>query len=212
MFTGIVREVGEVRKVARGERSVTLAIVAPVVAAASAVGDSVLTDGVCLTVTDIAGDVLCADATPETVRRTTLGERRPGDRVNLEPALTLADRLGGHLVMGHVDGVGVVRALRSEDNAVVVDIVLPGEAARLTVPRGSLAVDGVSLTVVAVEGDVARVSLIPHTAAVTTLGELRPGRRVNVEADVLARYVAAWLERGRTQRGLTWDVLREAGF
>lgn len=212
MFTGIVREVGEVREVRLGGSSATLAVAAPGVAAAAAVGDSVLTDGVCLTVTAVAGDLFRADATPETVRRTTLGERRPGDRVNLEPALTLGDRLGGHIVTGHVDGVGVVRAVRREENALVVDLAAPAEVARLAVPRGSLAVDGVSLTVVAVDGDAVRVSLIPHTAAVTTLGGLRPGRRVNLEADVLARYVAGLLARGRAAGGLTWETLREAGF
>jgi len=212
VFTGIVREVGEVREVRLGASSAMLEVAAPGVAAAAAPGDSVLTDGVCLTVTAVAGGRFRADATPETVRRTTLGERRPGDRVNLEPALALGDRLGGHLVTGHVDGVGVVRAVRREENALVVDLAVPDEVAALTVPRGSLAVDGVSLTVVAVTGGTVRVSLIPHTAAVTTLGGLRPGRRVNLEADVLARYVAGLLARGRAAEGLTWETLREAGF
>jgi riboflavin synthase len=212
VFTGIVREVGEVREVRLGARSAMLEVAAPGVAATAAPGDSVLTDGVCLTVTAVEGGRFRADATPETVRRTTLGERRPGDRVNLEPAQALGDRLGGHLVTGHVDGVGVVRAVRREENALVVDLAVPGEVAALTVPRGSLAVDGVSLTVVAVTGGTVRVSLIPHTAAVTTLGGLRPGRRVNLEADVLARYVAGLLARGRAAEGLTWETLREAGF
>lgn len=212
MFTGIVKEVGEVREVRLGASSATLEVAAPGVAATAAPGDSVLTDGVCLTVTAVEGGRFRADATPETVRRTTLGERRPGDRVNLEPALALGDRLGGHLVTGHVDGVGVVRAVRREENALLVDIAVPDEVAALTVPRGSLAVDGVSLTVVAVTGGTVRVSLIPHTAAVTTLGVLRPGRRVNLEADVLARYVAGLLARGRAAEGLTWETLREAGF
>jgi len=167
---------------------------------------------VCLTVTAVGRDGFSADVMPETVRRSTLVERRTGDRLNLERALTLQGRLGGHLVSGHVDGVGVVRRVTSEANAGVVDIAVPPSVAIVTVPQGSIAVDGVSLTVVSVEGEVVRVSLIPHTAAVTTLSSLEPGRRVNLEADLIAKYVHAFLERRRPPGGLTWEKLAEAGF
>jgi riboflavin synthase len=146
------------------------------------------------------------------VRRTTLSERRPGDRLNLERALTLRSRLGGHLVSGHIDGVGTVKSVASEDNALVVDIEAPDEVSRVTVDQGSVAVDGVSLTVVGVSGGRVRVSLIPHTAAVTTLGRLVTGSKVNLEADVIAKYVYAFVSGRKPEGGLTWEKLAEAGF
>ena len=149
---------------------------------------------------------------PETVRRTTLSERRPGDRLNLERAMTLSSRLGGHLVSGHIDGVGTVTSVTPEDNALVVEIEAPEAVARVTVGQGSVAVDGVSLTVVAVAGDRVRVSLIPHTAAVTTLGRLKTGSRVNLEADLIAKYVYAFVAGRKPDGGLTWEKLAEAGF
>ena len=178
----------------------------------AAVGDSILTDGVCLTVTSLRAGGFTADAMPETVRRTTLSERRPGDRLNLERALTLRSRLGGHLVSGHVDGVGTVRSVTPEDNALVVEIEAPDAVSRVTVDQGSVAVDGVSLTVVGVAGDRLRVSLIPHTAAVTTLGRLTAGVRVNLEADLIAKYVYAFVSGRKPEAGLTWEKLAEAGF
>ncbi len=212
MFTGLVEEVGTLRRLTVGAGDAVLEIGARTVLDGLAVGDSVLTDGVCLTVTAVGRDGFSADVMPETVRRSTLVERRTGDRLNLERALTLQGRLGGHLVSGHVDGVGVVRRVTSEANAGVVDIAVPPSVAIVTVPQGSIAVDGVSLTVVSVEGEVVRVSLIPHTAAVTTLSSLEPGRRVNLEADLIAKYVHAFLERRRPPGGLTWEKLAEAGF
>lgn len=212
MFTGLVEEVGTLRRLTVRAGDAVLEIGARTVLDGLAVGDSVLTDGVCLTVTAVGRDGFSADVMPETVRRSTLVERRTGDRLNLERALTLQGRLGGHLVSGHVDGVGVVRRVTSEANAGVVDIAVPPSVAIVTVPQGSIAVDGVSLTAVSVEGEVVRVSLIPHTAAVTTLSSLEPGRRVNLEADLIAKYVHAFLERRRPPGGLTWEKLAEAGF
>lgn len=212
MFTGLVEEVGTLRSLRVGAQSAVLDIAAQVVPEALAVGESVLTDGVCLTVTAVRRDGFSADVMPETVRRTTLAERRPGDRLNLERALTLQARLGGHLVSGHVDGVGVVKRVTPEDNALLVDVEAPAAVTAVTVPQGSVALDGVSLTVVSVEGDVLRVSLIPHTAATTTLSRLERGRRVNLEGDLIAKYVHAFLERRRLPEGLTWEKLAEAGF
>ncbi|HQJ96970.1 MAG TPA: riboflavin synthase [Thermoleophilia bacterium] len=212
MFTGLVEEVGTLRRLTVGAGDAVLEIGARTVLDRLAVGESVLTDGVCLTVTAVGRDGFSADVMPETVRRSTLVERRTGDRLNLERALTLQGRLGGHLVSGHVDGVGVVRRVTSEANAGVVDIAVPPSVAVVTVPQGSIAVDGVSLTAVSVESEVVRVSLIPHTAAVTTLSSLEPGRRVNLEADLIAKYVHAFLERRRPPGGLTWEKLAEAGF
>jgi riboflavin synthase len=212
MFTGIVEEVGTLRRVAPGTDSVALDLDASVVTAGAAVGDSILTDGVCLTITSLRPGGFSADAMPETVRRSTLSERRAGDHVNLERALTLNTRLGGHLVSGHVDGVGLVASVTPEGNALVVTIEAPDAVSRVTVDQGSVAVDGVSLTVVGVSGDSLRVSLIPHTASVTTLGRLKPGSRVNLEADLIAKYVYAFVAGRKPEGGLTWEKLAEAGF
>jgi riboflavin synthase len=212
VFTGIVEEVGTLRSITSGAASVVLDVSAKVVVGDAAVGDSILTDGVCLTITSLRADGFRADAMPETVRRTTLSGRRPGDRLNLERAMTLRSRLGGHLVSGHVDGVGVVTAVVPEDNALVAELEAPEAVTRVTVGQGSIAVDGVSLTVVAVAGERVRVSLIPHTAAVTTLGRLTPGARVNLEADLIAKYVHAFVAGRKPGDGLTWEKLAEAGF
>ena len=195
-----------------GAASAVLDVDAAIVCEGAAVGDSVLTDGVCLTVTGLRAGGFTADVMPETVRRTTLAERRPGDRLNLERALTLSSRLGGHLVAGHVDGVGTVVAVAPEANAVVVTLEAPVQVADVSVAQGSVAVDGVSLTIVAVEGPRLRVSLIPHTAAVTTLSRLAPGVRVNLEADLIAKYVHAFVTGRKPAGGLTWEKLAEAGF
>ncbi|HZL63988.1 MAG TPA: riboflavin synthase [Thermoleophilia bacterium] len=212
MFTGIVEEVGALRNLRVGENTATLDVVARGVLDGTAVGDSILTDGVCLTVVSLRPDGFSADVMPETVRRSTLGERRPGDKLNLERALTMQSRLGGHLVAGHVDGVGAVTSVTPEGNALVVELEAPPEVTGVSVPQGSLAVDGVSLTIVTVDGSRLRVSLIPHTAAVTTLSRLAPGVRVNLEADLIAKYVHAFVAGRKPAAGLTWEKLAEAGF
>lgn len=212
MFTGIVEEVGELRSLRVGERSAVLDVTAAVVTHELAVGDSVLTDGVCLTVTSLRTGGFTADVMPETVRRTTLADRRPGDRLNLERALTLRSRLGGHLVSGHIDGVGQVVSVTPEGNALVVALEAPAVVSDVSVAQGSVAVDGVSLTIVAVEGRRLTVSLIPHTAAATTLSRLAPGVRVNLEADLIAKYVYAFVAGRKPEGGLTWERLAEAGF
>ncbi len=212
MFTGLVEEVGVLRTLRIGAQSAVLDIAARVVLDGLAVGDSVLTDGVCLTVVSVRPDRFSADVMPETARRTTLAGCRPGERLNLERALTLQARLGGHLVSGHVDGVGTVTRAAPEDNAVVVDIEAPAAVTRVSVAQGSVAVDGVSLTVVEVHPDRLRVALIPHTAAVTTLSRLAPGARVNLEADLIGKYVRTFVEGRKPPEGLTWDKLAEAGF
>jgi len=217
MFTGIVEEMGAVRRITLGARSAELEVSAGAVLDGTRVGDSMLTDGVCLTVTGLGAGTFRADAMAETVRRTTLASLRLGMPINLERALAVGDRLGGHMVTGHIDGVGEVRAVAPEDTALVLTIAVPPAVARLTVAQGSLAVAGVSLTVVDVRKDAVRVSLIPHTAAVTTLGRLRPGDAVNLEADLIGRYVAAFLARAAAEPrgahgGLTWEDLHGAGF
>jgi riboflavin synthase len=175
MFTGIVREVGRVVEF-DGSRLVVDAVTK------AAAGDSVAVDGVCLTVVDDSR--LAFDVVPETLSRTTLGGLRPGDRVNIEPSLRAGDPLGGHNVQGHVDGIGHVRSIGDP-----VWIDAPPELLRYCVDKGSITVDGVSLTVAAVHEASFAVALIPHTLAETTLGDLQPGDPVNLEVDVLAKYV-----------------------
>jgi riboflavin synthase len=212
MFTGIVEEVGTVVETRVGEQSALLTVRAATVLEGSSVGDSILSDGVCLTIAALGGDRFTADVMPETFRRTTLAEKAIGAPVNLERALTLRSRLGGHLVTGHIDGVGVVTRVEKRANALVVRLAAPREVTTLCVDQGSLAVDGVSLTIASAGESELEVSLIPHTAAVTTLGALRPGSRVNLEADLIAKYVAAFLGRAKPGEGLTWEKLAEAGF
>jgi riboflavin synthase len=212
MFTGIVEEIGTLRSLRVDASSATLEVAATTILAGTAVGDSVLTDGVCLTVTRVGANGFTADVMPETVRRTTLAQRRAGDSLNLERAMTLSSRLGGHLVSGHIDGVGTIIGTRREENALVVELEAPEAVSRVSVAQGSVALDGVSLTIVAVEGDRLRVSLIPHTASVTTLARLARGVRVNLEADLIAKYVHAFVAGRKPGGGLTWEKLAEAGF
>jgi riboflavin synthase len=193
MFTGIVEERGTVVLAPEGRSGGRLAVRAPKVFEDAEIGTSLSVDGVCLTVVHREGGVLAFDLAPETLSRTTLGGVRPGDHVNLERPVTLATRLGGHLVQGHVDGVGEVDAVEADSGS--MRIRLPEGLSRYVVEKGSMAVDGVSLTVAGVENGTFTVALVPHTLAATTLGERRPGARVNLEVDVLSKYVEKLLRR-----------------
>jgi riboflavin synthase len=185
MFTGIVREVGTVDAFG-GSR---LVVAGPETAASVAVGDSVSVAGVCLTVVEAREGRLAFDVVPETLARTALGRLEPGDFVNLEPSLRVGDSLGGHVVQGHVDAVGSVRSLEPEAESRRVWVDAPESVVRYCLEKGSIAVDGVSLTVAALDDDGFEVALIPHTLEVTTLGRLEPGDEVNLETDVLAKVV-----------------------
>jgi riboflavin synthase len=191
MFTGLVREVGTVASMEGGR----LTIAAPETAKGVQLGDSVAIDGVCLTVVACVDSTLSFDAVPETLSRTALGTLDSGSRVNLEPALRAGDALGGHYVQGHIDGVGSVRSVEPESEGRRVRFEAPAELLRYIVEKGSIAVQGTSLTVAAVDDAGFAVALIPHTLAVTTLGALAPGDGVNLEADVLAKYVEKLLAR-----------------
>jgi riboflavin synthase len=192
VFTGIVEERGLVGAIGGGR----LIVDAHTVVRDSDVGASVSVSGVCLTVVERTDTSLRFDLSEQTLERTCLGDLRPGDPVNLERPVTLVARLGGHLVQGHVDGVGEVTRVEVDGSGGArVSIRLPGELSRYVVERGSIAIDGVSLTIAAVDDDEITVALIPHTLAVTTLGFAAPGRRLNVEADVIARYVERSMER-----------------
>lgn len=190
MFTGIVREVGRVVALEGGtEDGAVLVVRAPDTAASTAVGDSVSIDGCCLTAEEVAGDRLRFHAVPETLQRTSLARLVPGDAVNVEPALRAGEPLGGHYVQGHVDGVGRIRAVEQEGEGARVVVDAPDDILRYCVQKGSITVDGVSLTVAELLDGAFAVALIPHTLGVTTLVTLAPGRVVNIEADVLAKYV-----------------------
>jgi riboflavin synthase len=189
VFTGIVRERGRVAAVDGGSDGVRLLVQAPETAAGAAVGDSVSVSGICLTVTATENGTLAFDAVAETLRRSSLGELAPGDEVNIEPALRAGEPLGGHYVQGHVDGVGRVRSVTSEGDGRRVWFDVPTGLLRYVVEKGSVAVQGVSLTVAELDGAGFAVALVPHTLAATTLGDLAAGAPVNVEVDVLAKYV-----------------------
>jgi riboflavin synthase len=188
VFTGIVREVGRVVRVEGGDDGLTLQVEAPRTAEGLAVGDSVSVAGVCLTAEAVEDDTVRFHAVPETLARTSLGRLGPGDRVNVEP-------LGGHIVQGHVDDLGTVASLVEEGDGARLTIGAADGVLRYCVEKGSIAVDGVSLTVAALEGGTFSIALVPHTLAATTLGQLEPGVPVNLEVDVLAKYVDRLLNR-----------------
>ena len=189
MFTGLVQGLGEVHRVDRTADGVRLSVRSPLAGELSE-GDSVAVNGVCLTAVGMCGgELFGADVMQETLRRSSLGEVEAGSRVNLELPLRAADRLGGHVVQGHVDGLGIVREVREEGFSRVVTIDAEPALLRYVVEKGSIAVDGVSLTVAEIGDDHFAVSLIPETLERTTLGEAEPGRQVNLEVDVLAKYV-----------------------
>jgi riboflavin synthase len=196
VFTGIVRERGVVARVAGGAQGLDLEIEAPATAASTAVGDSVGVDGVCLTATDVDGPLLRFHAVAETLSRTTLGSLAPGTDVNVEPALRAGEPLGGHYVQGHVDGVGAVRSVEPEGEGLRVWLEAPPRLLRYVVEKGSIAVQGVALTVADLADDAFAVALIPHTLEATTLGTLAVGDRFNLEVDVLAKYVERLLDGG----------------
>ena len=187
MFTGIVRERGRVVSADRNGGGVHLRISAAETAQA-APGDSISVSGCCLTVTTADGDVLEFDAVPETIARTTLGALEPGAEVNLEPALRAGEPLGGHFVQGHVDGRARVAALDADGPGARLRLELPAGLQRYCVEKGSIAIDGVSLTIAAVHDDVVELEVVPFTLELTTLGALVPGDEVNVEVDLLAKY------------------------
>ncbi len=197
MFTGIVEGTGEIVSVERTGGGIKLAVDMGALAEGAKLGDSVCVSGVCLTVTRMSGARAEFDAVEETIRRTTLGEARPRSKVNLERAVRAGDRMGGHIVTGHIDGVGVVRKVVPRGEGKDATFLAPEGVEHLIAEKGSVAVDGVSLTVAAARGREFVVALVPHTLRATTLGELTPGARVNVEADPIARYVAKFLEGRR---------------
>ena len=195
MFTGIVRELGVVVEAEDAGGGKSLVVRAPETAARTGVGDSVAINGCCLTTTATDDGAMAFHAVPETIARTTLGSLEPDVRVNVEPALRAGEELGGHYVQGHVDAVGRVESVEAEGEGLRVFVEAPEEVLRYCVEKGSITVDGVSLTVAEVAEEAFAVALVPHTLAVTTLADLEPGQTVNLEADVLAKYVERLISR-----------------
>lgn len=209
MFTGIIEETGAIRAVQRGAKSAVLTVEAQKILEDVHIGDSIATNGVCLTVTSVRGSCFTADVMNETLRRSSLGGLTPGSRVNLERAMPANGRFGGHIVSGHIDGTGTVVSVRRDDIAVWYTIRTTPQLMRYIVEKGSIAIDGISLTVAAVETDRFSVSVIPHTAQETTLGEKRPGATVNLENDVIGKYVEKLMQK---ERGVTLEFLAQNGF
>jgi riboflavin synthase len=195
MFTGIVEELGRIKQIERLHEAVRLWVEGPVVADGSGAGDSISVNGVCLTVVTNKHGVFTADVMLQTLAMTSLGAVRVGDPVNLERAVTPATRLGGHIVQGHVDGTGTIRSRTPSEHWELVEISLPVELNRYLVDKGSITVDGISLTVAEVNAEAFTVSLIPETLARTTLGVKQPGDVVNLEVDVIAKYVEKMVTR-----------------
>ena len=217
MFTGIIEELGVIQEIKKGSKSSKLLIKANKVLESTKVGDSICTNGVCLTVTDLKINSFEADIMAETLRRSNLGDLKVGSKVNLERALTLQSRLGGHIVSGHIDGTGEVISLVKEDNATWVTIKTTNDILRYIVLKGSITIDGISLTVAYVDDKSFKVSIIPHTAQETTLLNKTNGDTVNLECDVISKYVEklmvlAPMDKCNESESITEDFLKINGF
>ncbi len=217
MFTGIIEEVGTIGAVLNGGHSGELQIRCHTVLEGTHIGDSIAVNGVCLTVTRLNPDGFTADVMPETLRRSSLGQLRRGDTVNLERAMPSDGRFGGHIVSGHIDGTGTVLSLQQEQNAVLIRIRADHAILALIVEKGSIAIDGISLTVASLDSDSFTVSIIPHTASQTTLLRRHPGDTVNLENDIIGKYVRRLLTPAESSPPsssgrITESFLAEHGF
>ncbi len=212
MFTGIVEEIGTVKKIVRGQKAY-LEIQADKIFSDIHIGDSIAVNGVCLTVTSFSGKVFTADVMNETFSRSSLGSLKTGSHVNLERAMSANGRFGGHIVSGHIDGTGKIANIKKDGNAVWYKISAGENIIKYTVEKGSIAIDGISLTVARVEKDNFSVSIIPHTSEETILSEKKLGDTVNLENDIIGKYVERFLNFNKTGKSnITRDFLAEYGF
>ena len=213
MFTGIIEELGTVGQMDRRPDSIKLTIQARKVLEGTQLGDSIAVNGVCLTVTSMTDSSFTADVMHETMRRSSLSDIKSGSKVNLERAMQVGGRLGGHIVSGHIDGVGHIARIAADGIARVITISIPKDMEPFIVEKGSIAIDGISLTVVSVGNSQFSVSIIPHTMANTTLIDKHPGAVVNLETDVLGKYVHSFTTAHTGKRsGITMETLLENGF
>jgi riboflavin synthase len=218
MFTGIIEGLGTLDAIQPSGQGARLSVTSEVSLETTGIGDSVAVNGACLTAVTITGNRFEVDVSPETLQHTTLGSARVGDRVNIERALRLGDRLDGHLVSGHIDGTGVIRQKKPLGNAIIITISVPKELTRYMIHKGSVAVDGVSLTINSLGPESFEVSIIPHTAGLTTVGFKQPGSRVNIETDMIGKYIERFITTPG-QAGATGDkkdidiaLLAKSGF
>lgn len=212
MFTGIIEEIGKIQTVRKGAASSSISVQAKKVLQDVHIGDSIAVNGVCLTVTAFSQGVFTADVMHETFNRSSLGSLQTGSPVNLERAMPSNGRFGGHIVSGHIDGTGTVSAIQKDDNAVWYTIKTAPGILRYIVEKGSVAIDGISLTVAAVERDCFSVSIIPHTASITTLSNRRVGDTVNLENDCIGKYVERLMGIQQSKHNITADFLTKYGF
>ncbi|MGL4366728.1 MAG: riboflavin synthase [Brevinemataceae bacterium] len=212
MFTGIIEEIGTVERIASGSSSSKLFIHAPTILQDTKLGDSIAVNGICLTVSHIVNKLFEADVMPETMRVTNFKELKTNSLVNLERALTIHSRLGGHIVSGHIDGTGIISSIDREANAHWITIKASPEILKYIIPRGSITVDGVSLTAAVVASDSFKVSIIPHTAKETVLLKKTIGNMVNLENDIFAKYTAKLLSLNTNSENITEEFLKNNGF
>lgn len=214
MFTGIIQEIGTVKSIVKGDKSAKLTIQANQIFTDLKLGDSVAVNGVCLTVSNLSGELFEADTMAETLNRTDLGTLKSGSKVNLERAMSVNDRFGGHIVSGHIDGTGTITNTKRNDNAIEITTSTTRKITRYIVEKGSVAIDGISLTVVKVWDDHFQVSVIPHTGKSTTLLNKSAGSTVNIENDIVGKYIERFCTVSNTskQESITMQFLKQSGF
>ncbi|MEK9199565.1 riboflavin synthase [Ureibacillus sp. FSL E2-3493] len=212
MFTGIIEDKGKVVGIKKDIDSSQLTIVTPKIVSDAKLGDSIAVNGVCLTITHLTSEEMTVDVMPETVKVTTIHTLKLGDMVNLERAMSANGRFGGHIVSGHVDGVGTIRSKRPVSNAVYIEIEIPRELIENCIPKGSITIDGTSLTLFQVSSNTVTVSLIPHTYAETILGMKSVGDKVNIETDMLGKYVLHHLRKTDNTSNISIEFLKQNGF
>jgi riboflavin synthase len=212
MFTGLIREIGRVETIRRRSEGLALKVACQETAPEASSGDSIAVDGACLTVETVSGEGLTFFVSRETVDKSTLALLRPGDRVNIEPSLRVSDRLDGHLVQGHVEGLARITAFERTGEGAELSVVVPSDLLPFIVEKGSIALSGVSLTVARFQGGIATVALVPTTLKATTLGEKKAGDSLNVETDLVARHVVGYMRQTGRGSGLSIDDLKEKGF
>jgi riboflavin synthase len=215
LFTGLIEDIGIIKSIVKGETSASITVKAQNILNDLKIGDSISTNGVCLTVTSFSSDAFDMEVMPETIRRSNLRNLKKGDNVNLERAVKVGDRLGGHIVSGHIDGIGYIEEIKEEDNAVWIKVKASSEVLRYIIYKGSVAIDGISLTVAYIDNEAFKVSIIPHTKNTTTLLHKKIGDNVNIECDSIGKYVEKILfskvER-LEDKSINMDFLRENGF